>query len=162
MRSHQGLESPRAISMSPTSSWGFLVWNREAELQGGHTGTPDSLSDADLQRGDSVGVEQQHEAGQEGPQDQPLAHGPPGLPVPQHPGHLQPERRDIGARDTGTGADRCGSNEARGHFTGMAIPRKARHWRLVCPSHGHSRFVAQDQRLCPPSQHLPALGKLPG
>lgn len=105
------------------------MWNREAKLWGGHAGTPDSLSDADLQWGDGVGVEQQHEAGQEGPQDQPLAHGPPGLPMPQHPGHLQPERRDIGTRDTGLGV--CSLNEARGHFMGMAIPRQASHWHLA-------------------------------
>lgn len=56
----------------------------------GDMGSPHSLCHADLQRGHSVGVEQQHEAGQEGSQDEPLAHGPPGLPMlMQHRGHLQ-------------------------------------------------------------------------
>lgn len=143
--------------MSPTSSWGFLVWNREAELWGDMRGAPDLLSDADLQRGDGVGVEQQHEAGQEGPQDQPLAHGPPGLPMPQHPGHLLPERRDIDAKDTDTrGCVAHTRHEAREHFMGMATPRQASHWHLACPSHGDSRSMAQVQQLCPPSQPLPA------
>lgn len=67
-------------------------------------GTPHSLCHADLQRGDGVGVEQQHEAGQEGPQDEPLAHGPPVLSMVQHPGHLwMVEKRAVSTRRQGRG-----------------------------------------------------------
>lgn len=99
------------LPSTPDSCGGSQCETGWPSCQEGHEGTPYSLSHADLQRWNGVGVEQQHEAGQEGPQDEPLAHGPPVLPMVQHPGDLRPaERRGV---SMGAGAGNSGHRQLR-------------------------------------------------